>query len=217
MKIAKSIIAVLFVLVVIFGLFMAFNKGINTGLIYTEREQVGIMIGSQFEASDMKNIANEVFENEKYLIQKATIFEDTVIFQAKEITDTQKQKLVEKITEKYSLDIKLEDVETEKVGARDLKKDLEKYILPFSITLFLIIAYFIFRFKKLGALRTMVRFVTTVIFAELLYISVLSISQIEIGRLFAPIGFMLYMLCVIVSTAVFEKERAELIFNENNK
>lgn len=217
MKIAKSIIAVLFVLVVIFGLFMAFNKGINTGLMYTEREQIGIMLGTQFDVSDMRNIANEVFKNEKYLIQKATIFEDTVIIQRKEISEEQKQKLVEKINEKYSLDIKVEDVEIEKVGARDLKKDLEKYILPFSITLFLIIAYFIFRFKKLGALRTMVRFVTTVIFAELLYISVLSISQIEIGRLFAPIGFMLYMLCVIVSTAVFEKERAELILNENNK
>ena len=215
MKIAKNIISVLIIIMIIFGIFMAVTKGINTGILYTEREQIGIFINSQFDITDIRKIAKDVFKDEDYILQKATIFEDTVIIQNEEITNEEKEQIVIKLNEKYGLDIKNEDITVEKIDARSLKEDLGKYILPSCISLILVIVYFAFRFKKLGCVRTNVRFVTTIIFAELLYLSILSISQIEIGRLLAPVAFMIYILCTIVATAIFEKERTDLILNDN--
>lgn len=215
MKIAKNIISVLIIIMIIFGIFMAVTKGINTGILYTEREQIGIFINSQFDITDIRKIAKDVFKEEDYILQKATIFEDTVIIQNEEITNEEKEQIVIKLNEKYGLDIKNEDITVEKIDARSLKEDLGKYILPLCISLILVIVYFAFRFKKLGCVRTNVRFVTTIIFAELLYLSILSISQIEIGRLLAPVAFMIYILCTIVATAIFENERTDLILNDN--
>ena len=215
MKIAKNIISVLIIIMIIFGIFMAVTKGINTGILYTEREQIGIFINSEFDITDIRKIAKDVFKDEDYILQKATIFEDTVIIQNEEITNEEKEQIVIKLNEKYGLDIKNEDITVEKIDARSLKEDLGKYILPSCISLILVIVYFAFRFKKLGCVRTNVRFVTTIIFAELLYLSILSISQIEIGRLLAPVAFMIYILCTIVATAIFEKERTDLILNDN--
>ena len=217
MKIAKNIIAVLIVIMLIIGIIMTASKGINIGLLYRERQQIGFVLGKQFEAKDIRKIAEEVFENEDYLIQKATIFEDTVIIQNEEITKENIQAIVEKVNAKYDLKINAEEIEVEKVGARNVEDDLSKYILPSVISIVLITVYFGLRFKKLGVLRTIIRFITTVIFIELFYISILSITQIEIGRLLAPIGFGLYMLSVVASTVVFEKERKNLIELEENK
>lgn len=215
MKIAKKIIAVLIIIMIIFGMFMMVKKGINTGLIYTEKEQIRINLNSQFEVSDIRKIASEVFGNNDYIIQKADIFEDTVVIKNKDITDEQKQTIVEKINQQYNLGIKTEEIEIEKVGAINFKEDLKKYILPFIITLVLIVIYFAIRFRNLGIARTIIRFITTIIMVELIYISLISISQIEIGRLFAPMAFMLYMLVILASTVVFEKERGNLSFNNN--
>lgn len=215
MKIAKNIISVLLILFIIIGIWFTVKNGVNLGALYAEREQIGIELKTQFDAEDIRKITNDVFENDNQIIQKATVFEDTVVIQNKEITEEHKQKIVEKLNEKYNLEVKSEDIEIEKVGARNIEDDLQKYILPSIITLILITIYFGFRFKKLGFIRTIIRFLTTIIFVELLYFSILGISQIEIGILLAPIAFMLYMLVVLASVAVFESERKNISIEEN--
>lgn len=214
MKIAKNIISVLLIIFIIVGIVITVKQGINIGLIYKEREQIGLVLKTKFDTEDIRKIATEVFENKSYIIQKATIFEDTVVIQSEDITDEHIQKIVEKINEKYALEIKAENVEIEKVGAENIKNDLENYILPLVITLALIVVYFGIRFKKLGVVRTIFRFLTTIIFVEALYVSMIGILKIEIGRLLGPIGFMLYMLVVLASVVVFEKERKNLIIEE---
>ena len=217
MKKAKNIIAILLIIVIIIGIYITITKGINIGLLYREREQIGISLGVQFDAKDIRKIADEVFENEDYIIQKATIFEDVVVIQNEGITQEDIQEIVEKVNVEYGLEIKAEEIEVEKVGARNINEDLSKYILPSAISIILITIYVGIRFKKLGVIRTIIRFITTVIFVELLYIGIIAIIQVEIGRLLAPIGFMLYILSILTGIIVFENERKSLILEENKQ
>ena len=208
----KVILLIAFIVV---GIVFTVKQGINTGLFYKDREQITIELKSQFDSEDIKKIAKEAFGDKSFIVQKATIFEDYVVIESEDITEENVKIITEKLNEKYNLDVKAENVKIQKIGANDVKADLQKYTLPSVITLGLIVIYFGFRFKKLGVLRTIIRFVTTIIFVEALYMSVLGISGIEIGRLVGTIGFGLYMLVVLASVVVFEKEYKELSLEEN--
>ena len=211
MKIAKVVITALLIIASIVVIWSSSSKEI----VDKERNQIGIVLGVQFDVNDVRNIAKEVLGKGNYIVKKATVFEDVVIIQSEGFSKENVKSIVEKINAKYGLEIKAEDVEVEKIGAENLNSDLTKYALPAVIALVLISVYFGFRFKKIGWLRTIVRFVTTVLFAELLYISVLAISQVEIGMLAAPIGVALFALATLASVLVFEKEREEFILNES--
>lgn len=211
MKIAKVVITALLIIASIVVIWSSSSKEI----VDKERNQIGIVLGVQFDVNDVRNIAKEVLGKGNYIVKKATVFEDVVIIQSEGFSKENVKSIVEKINAKYGLEIKAEDVEIEKIGAENLNSDLTKYALPAVIALVLISVYFGFRFKKIGWLRTIVRFVTTVLFAELLYISVLAISQVEIGMLAAPIGVALFALATLASVLVFEKEREEFILNES--
>ena len=98
-----KIIACIVAIVIIVGLIITFTFGLNFELKYQETDRIQLLVGKEFEISDIKQITDEIFPNQEVIIQKARELEDVVSITAKEITDEQVNELKTKISEKFLL------------------------------------------------------------------------------------------------------------------
>ena len=98
-KKTKAIFLILAV-VIIAGIMVVATTGFNVELKMKQNNRVELYLEKDFEISDIKEITNEVFQYKPTVIQKVEVFGDTVSITADEITDEQKQQLVNKVNEK---------------------------------------------------------------------------------------------------------------------
>ena len=98
---SKQLKIILIALVIIAGIVMIVVKGFNFDLKYQDTQRVELYLQTQFEISDIKQITNEIFGNQRVMIQKVEVFEDSVSITTTSISDDQKSNLVTKINEKY--------------------------------------------------------------------------------------------------------------------
>ena len=75
---SKQLKIILIVLIIIAGIAMIAVKGFNFDLKYQDTQRVELYLETEFNISDIKQITNEVFENQKVMIQKVEVFEDSV-------------------------------------------------------------------------------------------------------------------------------------------
>ena len=66
-----KIIAIITMIVIIIGIIITFTIGLNFELRYQETQKVQLYIGKEFEISEIKEITDEIFSNQKVIIQKA--------------------------------------------------------------------------------------------------------------------------------------------------
>ena len=178
-------------------------------------DRVELYLEKDFEISDIKNITNEVFKNESVVIQKVEVFGDTVGITASEITDEQKQQLVEKVNEKYSLELNADSTEIEKIPNERLRDLISPYIFAFSLATGLIILYMILKYKKLGMLNILIKTLCTIVIAQATLFSVIAITRIPVGRLTIPMVIVVYLFTIYVLTHNYENKLDKI--KEENK
>ena len=138
-----KIIAVIIAIIIIVGLSITFTKGLNFELRYQETKSVQILIDKEFEISDIKQITDEIFQNQEVIIQKAREFEDVVNITTKEITDEQKENLVNKLNEKYGTELDAQNVEIVSIPQTRGRDIIKPYVIPFIIATIIILIYLI--------------------------------------------------------------------------
>ena len=122
---SKQLKIVLIILVIIAGIVMIAVKGFNFDLKYQDTQRVELYLQTEFNNADIKQITNEVFGNQKVMIQKVEVFEDSVSITTTSISDEQKNNLITKINEKYGTELTAEDTQVENIAhtrGRDLIK-----------------------------------------------------------------------------------------------
>ena len=62
------------------------------------------------------------------------------------------------------------------------------------------------RYRKLGAFRTLGKYIVGVFGIELLYLSLIGITRLPINQLVIPVGLLLYTLAMIVVTVKRENK-----------
>lgn len=211
-----KIVALLIVIIVIVGLIVALTAGFNFDLKYQETKKIQLYLEKDFEISDIKQITDEVLSNEKVVIQKVEVYEDTVIITAKEITDEQKSDLINKINEKYELELKADDIDIVTVPHTRGRDLIKPYVTPFLIATVIILVYMVVRYYKLGILKTLIKTGLIVVLAQAVLISVMAIARIPIGRVTIPLVLVVYVLSLLGTTTCLEKALSEKKKEEEN-
>lgn len=203
----KKILALLIIalIIIIAGVAVLFTKGMNYSLAYGNNTTVELYLETDFEDSDIQNIIKEVFGNEIETRQVNNLKRDILII-TKSASDEQLDSLVSKVNEKYGLELKTDSLlvtKNVKINGMDL---IAPYILPVAITAVAILAYFIIRYKKLGIYKISLITVFTVIFTQLLLLSVYALVRLPINEYTMPISMTIYLISVIVLTEKFESD-----------
>lgn len=112
----KICLYVIIALIIIVGIIMVLVKGFNVELRYTANKKVELVIGETVQVSKIQEKADEVFGKGKSIVQIVEVYKDTVQVTAKDITEEQKNSLVEKINELYPQEVKEDTVEEEQTA-----------------------------------------------------------------------------------------------------
>lgn len=203
-KVLISIIAI----IVVVGIIMTAVMGFNFDLKYQQAKKVELHINKEFAISDIKEITNEVLENNGVIIQKVEMFEDTASIIAKDITDEQKSNLITKINEKYGTELSAEETEIVTIPHTRGRDIVKPYIIPFLISTVIIIVYMAIRYYKLNFIKVVLETIGVLVVAQILLFSVMAITRIPIGRLTIPLMILVYVLSLLGITNKCEKDLA---------
>ena len=110
MKTKNLIIYILICLIVIAGIAVWNAKGFNTELQFSSRKQIVLSNYTGIEISDIKSIVSEILGNTEYIIQPVETFGNSVSIVARDITEEQKTKIIEKFNEKYKTELKSDNI-----------------------------------------------------------------------------------------------------------
>lgn len=205
-KITTLIIAA----IILIGIIVIFTAGFNFELKYQEAKEINFYLEKSFEVSDIKAIAKEVMPEQKVLVQKVEIYEDSVKIIAKEITEEQKQGLIEKINEKYGTEFLAETTEIKTVAHTRLRDLLKKYVLPFVIATIIIVVYMALRYRKLNWLKAVLKSLAVIVVAETVLYSLIAITRIPVGTITIPLTIVVYLVTLLGLTNKFEKQLKEI-------
>jgi preprotein translocase subunit SecF len=214
----KKIFYAILVCVIIAGAVVIATIGLKTDITYSRNLRLDVYLGKEYTRADIEPVAKEVFGNERMLIQQVEYYGDMfsiTISQEVEEVDSKIEQLTNKLNEKLGLELKKESITKEYQPHIRLFSVLKPYLLPLAISMIVILAYVMIRFRKIGAWRTLALYVLMVLASELIYLSILAICRIPINRLVTPIGLAIYVIVITILTARQEKKLA--IYQEENK
>lgn len=203
-------ICLILAIVIIAGIVIMATIGFNIELSIKRNDRVELYLEKDFEISDIKNITNDVFKNEPVVIQKVEVFGDTVGIIAGEITDEQKQQLVEKVNEKYSLELSADTIETEKIPNERVLDLISPYIFAFSLASGLILVYMLLKYKKIGMVNVLIKTIGAIVITQAVLFSAIAITRIPVGRLTIPMVIVVYLGTLFALTHDYENKLAKI-------
>lgn len=212
---SKQLKIILIALVIIAGVVMIAVKGFNFDLKYQDTQRVELYLKTEFNISDIRQITDEVFGNQKVMIQKVEVFEDSVSITTTSISGEQKNNLITKINEKYGTELTAEDTTVEDIGHTRGRDIIKPYIVPFAIAVIVVLIYLGIRYHKLSIAKVIAKSIGIMVLAQVLLFSVIAITRIPIGRLTIPMVILIYLLTLFGITTKFEKDLSKKNLEES--
>lgn len=213
----KTIIEIILTVIIIAGIVMTCVYGLNFNLNYSNHKEIDIYIGQEFENQDIYQIAKEVFGNKEITVKKVELYEDMVSISVKDITDEELTNLNTKINEKYSIENTVESIEVTDVANVRLRDLIKPYILPVAISFTIIIIYIAIynevykrKGREVNNFKTLIKTIVSIIGVQLVYISLLAITRVEVNRLTIPAGIALYIITTIVILMNLENKYSKI-------
>ena len=155
-----------------------------------------------------------MFGDSQTIIQKVEVFEDTARITVKEISQEQKNQLVEKINEKYSVELKADEIEIQSNTNMKISDLMKPYISLFGLASALILVYMIVKYRKLGMLKVLLKTLCTILITQAVLFSLIALMRIPIGRFTIPMVIVVYIATLFVITYNSEKKLAKLLNEE---
>ena len=218
-KLSKNtkIIITIIAIIILIGIAITCTIGLNFDLRYRDSKRMELYLEQDFNISDIKQMTDEVMPGKKVIIQKVEVYEDTVSITAENITDEEKQSLIDKVNEKYGTTLVAESTEIETIPNTRGRDIVKPYVVPFGIATLIILVYMAIRYRKLGVVKTLLKTIVIAIVAEMVLLSIMAITRIPIGIITIPLVITVYLLTLIGLTTYFEKELANKISKETSK
>lgn len=212
LKNKKTILCAIIGIIIVIGIICICTLKLNYTLMYSNNTRINIYIGKAYNMNDIKQIAEEVFQNKEIIYQKVENFNDTVSITVKETSEEQINTLKEKILEKYELeDIEIESVSVGNYRGRDIVKP---YIIPTLISVGLIGIYMAVRYRKLGIAKVVLSFIIAIVISQALLLSIIAIYRIPIGIYTMPISMLVYIISIIYDVVKNNKKLDEIKVKE---
>lgn len=203
-----KILALLIALVMIVGIIVTFTVGFNIELRYQDAKKIQLYLEKEFEIADIKQITDEVLSNQEVVIQKVEVYEDSVAIVAKDITEEQRTEIVNKVNEKYGIELTADNIEITNIPHAKVSDIVKPYIIPFAIATVIIVVYMAIRYYQLGVFATIAKTLVTLVIAEAVLVCVMAITRIPLGRITLPLVLAAYVLSLLGLTTHAEKKLA---------
>lgn len=201
----KIIVISIMTLVILAGIVVTGIYGFNKELKYSQSQSMDVYIEQEADVSKIKEIVKENLGNSNNMVQTVEIYKDLVTIRAKEITDEQKNNIVNKIKENYEISQTAEDTTINTVPATRLIDMYKKYIVPFAISGVLVLIYMAIRYYKKGILKVIGRTIIFPIFGELFLLSIIAITRIPVGRFTPVLVIAMYIASILMVIKQTEK------------
>lgn len=201
----KIIVISIMTLVILAGIVVTGIYGFNKELKYSQSQSMDVYIEQEADISKIKEIVKENLGNSNNMVQTVEIYKDLVTIRAKEITDEQKNNIVNKIKENYEISQTAEDTTINAVHATRLIDMYKKYIVPFAISGVLVLIYMAIRYYKKGILKVIGRTIIFPIFGELFLLSIIAITRIPVGRFTPVLVIAMYIASILMAIKQNEK------------
>jgi len=201
----KIIVIAIEALVILAGIVIINIMGFNKELRFSQSETIDVYIEQEADKDKVKNIVNDVLGSENNMVQTVEIYQDMVTIRAKEITDDQKNDIVNKLKENYEFKQTAEDTTITTVPATRIVDMYKKYIVPFVVSGALVLIYMAIRYYKKGIWKVLARTICMPVLAELFLLAVIAITRIPVGR-FTPV-LVIGMYIASITGVVIENEK----------
>ena len=214
LKNTKSIICIVIAIIIIAGVIIGALKGFNIELFYQSKESVVISNNTGLDVSKIEEISKSVLGDKRVVVQEVERFGNSVQITSTSISDEEKQNIITKINEEYSLDISADEVTKTEVPATRIRDILNPYILPGSISIIVILLYFIIVYHKIGIYKVVFKTILIPVITEVTYYSIIAITRLPFGRIVNAIALGLYIVSISMLTICFKKAKESLTEGE---
>ena len=198
------IISVIVALIIIAGILAITQWGFHKELKYEQSQKIDIYIEKEFDENKIKEIANEVLGIHN-MVQTVELYKDTVTIRARNMTEEQKNNIVNKIKESYDFAQTAENTSITTVPTTRIRDMYKKYILPFVISAVLVEVYIVIRYYKKGILKVLLNAILIPIASELVLLSWIAIVRIPVGTYTTSLVILVYMLSIWYAMKRIEK------------
>ena len=193
----KKIIAIaILALIILAGIVVVNILGFNKQLEFKQGQSIDVYVRKEIDEKKIKEIANEVLGKEN-MVQLVEIYKDMVTIRAEQITEEQKNNIVNKIKENYEFEQTAEETIINTVPATRILDMYKHYVVPMLISGVIILAYMLIRYNKEGIIKVLLRTILIPIIAELVLLSLIAITRIPLG-VYTPILVIIVYLASIV-------------------
>ena len=211
MKTRNKILYILVCLIIIIGIVIWKNNGFNMELQYSARNKINISNNIGVNKIEVEQIVSEILRDKRYFVQEVETFGNSISIVADEITNDEKNQIIEKFNERYETEINNDDIEIVFIPFTRVKDIIKPFILPGIVTFAIILIYFLFRFKNLEFKKIFGETVIIPVLAELLLYSSIAITRIPFGRVVIACSIGLYVVVISILVNKFENEREKKI------
>ena len=181
-------------------------KEVLNHLQYSARNQISITNNTGINKTDVEKIALEVLGDTRHFVQEVEMFGNSVSIIADEITEEQRNEIINKFNDKYKTKIDKDEIEIVSIPFTRIKDVIKPFIIPGVITFLIVLAYFLIRYRSLGVKQILSKIVIIPVTAELLLYSIIAIARIPFGRIAVATGIGLYVIIIGILTNKFEKD-----------
>lgn len=204
----KNIFLAVMGIIILAGIVMLCIKGLNYNLSYGKNSSISINMGKDVNTNEIKQLTEEVVGN-KANVRTINESNSFILITVKEISDEQKANLLSKINEKYSLDLKEDDLKIANNAQVQLCDLIKPYIVPSIISIGLIIIYFIIRYRKYGIAKIILETLGSIVILEAFLFSIYAITRLPVNSLTMPLAVILFVIVIIALMEKFRKEEAK--------
>ena len=202
-----KILCIVSIIVIVVGLLIVLLKGFNFDLTSEKSKSIELYITKEFDISDIRSITDEVMKNEQVIIQKVEVYGDSANIIARDITEEQKNEIINKVNEKYGVEIDANNVQIQSIPHLKGKDIVKPYIIPSIIATGIILIYMCIRYRELGEFKVIFMTLGITIVSQILLFSIIAITRIPVGRLTISMVITVYILSLIAITTKFENKK----------
>lgn len=206
---SKKIIVAITVLIIIIGVIVALTAGFKIELKYRKTQEIALDIEKDVEIEDIKQIARDILGND-IMVQRLEKETGNVSITAEEITEEQREEIVNKVNEKYEVELDIDAIEIKNIPPIHIKDMLLEVFTPFLVTSVVILAYFMVRYNKIGYAEVGIKTLLGIIISQFILFSIIAITRIPIGRLTIPMVMVVYALSIYGLASCNEAKLKEL-------
>lgn len=201
----KIIAIAIMSLVILAGIVVVGIFGFNKELRYGQGQVINVYVEQMVDVTNIKKLVNECLAGKTNMVQTVEIYQDYVTIKAKEITEEQKNNIVNKLKENYEFSQTAEDTTIENVAATKYIDIYKKYIVPFAVSRVIVLAYIVIRYHKKGILKVLGRTIIIPVFGELFLLSIIAITRIPVGRYTPVLVIAMYITSIMMVIRENEK------------